>query len=117
MIEKSSAPAFASECEMPRRVAVVAKLRPHISDLRLAALALGLSFDALMTIQGFDSGYESVSIARSLAETGRFANPYILNTGLTAHLAPLYPALLALFWVLAGGKFGACSPMRFNLQL
>jgi hypothetical protein len=46
---------------------------------------------------GFGTGYETVAIARSLAATGRFADPYAaLATGLTAHAAPLYPAFLAL---------------------
>jgi hypothetical protein len=45
----------------------------------------------------FGSGYELVAIARSVAFTGRFADPYApLATGLTAHSAPLYPVFLAI---------------------
>jgi hypothetical protein len=40
---------------------------------------------------------ESVRLARSLAETGQFANPFVpLDTGPSAHSAPVFPALLAL---------------------
>jgi len=42
------------------------------------------------------------AIARSLAETGQFANPYIIETGPTAHLPPVYPAILALIVSLFG---------------
>jgi len=38
---------------------------------------------------------EVARIARSLAETGGFANPYPTSTGPTAHLAPVYPAMLS----------------------
>lgn len=38
------------------------------------------------------------AIAISLMETGRFANPYILPTGPTAHLPPLYPFILSLIY-------------------
>lgn len=38
------------------------------------------------------------AIARSLAETGQFANPYISETGPTAHLPPIPPAIYALVY-------------------
>ena len=40
------------------------------------------------------------AIARSLTETGQFANPYIIETGPTAHLPPIPPAIFALinYW-------------------
>jgi hypothetical protein len=46
-------------------------------------------------------GFETLAIARNLAEHGEFANPFsILPTGPTAHTAPLYPAFLALLiWI------------------
>jgi hypothetical protein len=44
------------------------------------------------------AGFESTALAQSIAEHGTFSNPfYSLNTGPSAHLAPLYPAYLALF--------------------
>ena len=47
-------------------------------------------------------------LARSLAEKGQFANPFAaLETGPSAHLAPAYPAYLALFIrVLGDGSVG-----------
>ena len=44
---------------------------------------------------GFGRGFESVSVARSIVSTGQFRDPFCLPTGPTAHLAPIYPALLA----------------------
>jgi hypothetical protein len=45
---------------------------------------------------GYGPGWETVSIARSLAAGNGFSNPYAaLPTGPTAHLAPLFPAMLA----------------------
>jgi hypothetical protein len=38
---------------------------------------------------------EPLNIARSLATTGSFANPFPTPTGYTAHIAPLYPTLVA----------------------
>lgn len=42
--------------------------------------------------------WESQAVAVSLAETGRFADPYLLPTGPTAHLPPIPPAILALVY-------------------
>jgi hypothetical protein len=40
---------------------------------------------------------ETFAVARSLVETGRFADPFqTMPTGATAHVAPLFPAFLAL---------------------
>ena len=45
----------------------------------------------------FGAGYEMVAVARTLAATGHFANPFqIYPTGPTAIVPPLYPAFLAL---------------------
>jgi hypothetical protein len=45
---------------------------------------------------GFGKGYESVAIARNLAERGSFANPFAAaETGPSAHLPPLFPLFLA----------------------
>lgn len=42
------------------------------------------------------------AIVTSLRQTGEFADPYLLPTGATAHLPPLYPYLLALNFRLFG---------------
>ena len=46
---------------------------------------------------------ESFRLARNIAERGRFANPFIpLDTGPSAHLAPAFPAMLAILIRLFG---------------
>jgi len=42
------------------------------------------------------------AIVKSLVQTGEFADPYLLPTGPTAHLPPVYPYLLALIYRLFG---------------
>ena len=42
-----------------------------------------------------------------LMRTGEFANPYILLTGPTAHLPPIYPAILSLIYLLLGRTYVA----------
>ena len=43
------------------------------------------------------TGYESLQLACSLAETGNFSDPFrVLPTGPSAHLAPLFPAYVSL---------------------
>jgi 4-amino-4-deoxy-L-arabinose transferase-like glycosyltransferase len=45
---------------------------------------------------------EMGAIVTSLRQTGEFADPYLLPTGPTAHLPPVYPYLLALIYRLFG---------------
>ena len=45
---------------------------------------------------------ESAAIARSLAETGRYANGYVIPTGPTSHGLPVYTVLLALIHLVFG---------------
>jgi hypothetical protein len=40
-------------------------------------------------------GIESQAVADSLSRSGRFANPFLYETGPTAHVAPVYPFYLA----------------------
>ena len=42
------------------------------------------------------------AICRSIVKTGQFANPYMAETGPTAHLPPIPPAICALVWSLLG---------------
>ena len=42
------------------------------------------------------------AITNSLVQTGEFADPYLLPTGPTAHLPPVYPYLLALIYRVCG---------------
>jgi hypothetical protein len=45
-----------------------------------------------------DASWELVSIAISLLKTGQFANPYIIPTGPTAHLPPIYPFIFSMIY-------------------
>jgi hypothetical protein len=49
-----------------------------------------------------EPGSEMGNIARSLAATGEFANPYAIPTGPTAHLPPVYTGLVGLIYALFG---------------
>lgn len=72
-----------------------------ISALLFAGAVISISFR--VGTGHFGSGYETVAVARSLAEHGQFADPYrSLATGPTAHVAPFYPAFLALLLRLFG---------------
>lgn len=49
------------------------------------------------------TGFESLELACSLARTGSFSDPFkTLPTGPSAHLAPLFPAYLALLYKIGG---------------
>jgi len=49
------------------------------------------------------TGYESLQLACSLSDTGKFSDPFeVLATGPTAHLAPLFPAYVSLLVRLFG---------------
>ena len=47
------------------------------------------------------------AIARALVDTGQFANPYMLETGPTAHLPPIPPMIVALIYYLFGNTWQA----------
>ncbi len=51
--------------------------------------------------------WEMESIAVSLAERGTFADPYLIPTGPTAHVPPVYPVLLSLLYRVLGLTFAA----------
>ena len=44
----------------------------------------------------FSPAFETISIAHRLATSGEFADPFITPTGPTAHVAPVYPFLMAI---------------------
>ena len=46
--------------------------------------------------------WEDRAIATALVERGQFADPYMIPTGPTAHLAPIVPGVVALFWCIFG---------------
>ncbi|MBI4890822.1 MAG: hypothetical protein HY821_09385 [Acidobacteria bacterium] len=65
-------------------------------------LATAWQFPILSSREGLGRGMETVAIARTLAQEGRFANPFGVETGATAQQAPLYPAILATILKIAG---------------
>ena len=80
--------------------------QPSWADNRLLVIAIFLASVAACAAQftkgKFGAGFESVALARSLAEHGEYANPFLIPTGPSAHLAPLFPAFLALLIWLFG---------------
>lgn len=60
--------------------------------------------------------WENSAIALSLVEHGRFADPYMIPTGPTAHLPPLVPGIIAICWSLFGmGLAGGYAEWIFSL--
>src|SRR6476646_1721271 len=97
-----------------------AGLRQHLLAVGLLvglvalALRLVLIF-GVMKVPSIDWD-EMELISRSLVETGQFANPYKVPTGLTAHHAPVYPFLLAsIFKVCGYGPAAANAIVTINL--
>src|SRR5258708_34274926 len=76
-------------------------------NARIYAIGAGLLMLAFLSPLGFNEGFEMVSIGRNLAQYGAFANPYKIETGLTAHSSPVYPAILASFFYITRSSFGA----------
>jgi hypothetical protein len=71
--------------------------------LFLLAFACGLSQIFFPPKFGFGAGWETVAIARELARTGAFANPFQAGpSGATAVIAPLFPMYLAALIKLLG---------------
>ena len=64
---------------------------------------VSLRLDAL----GFGRGLEVPNVARHLAATGEFGDPFSIPTGSTAHVAPVYTALMALAFKILGFTYSA----------
>jgi hypothetical protein len=77
-------------------MAIRAAARSWRTWVFLAAFASAFWQCLIFPGAGFGAGYESAAIARSVARGHGFANPFAAGvTGPTAHLAPLFPVLLA----------------------
>jgi 4-amino-4-deoxy-L-arabinose transferase-like glycosyltransferase len=66
-----------------------------------AFLSYAYTTRGLLDWMGIPSGAETLQVARALATTGRYADPFgsiQAHSGYTAHLAPVYPAILALMF-------------------
>ncbi len=72
--------------------------------LFLLALTIRLSNPSEIPTEAFSPNRERElgAIVFSLEQTGEFADPYLLPTGPTAHIAPVYPYLLSLISRLTG---------------
>ena len=73
---------------------------PSISLLIFCAAFLSYAYTTrgVLDWMGIPSGSETLQVARILATTGRYADPFgsiQAHSGYTAHLAPVYPAILA----------------------
>lgn len=81
-------------------------------DMRRADLALGLvaAMVRLVVVWRYlphPPVTETMQVGFTLAHTGRFADPFIVATGPTAHVAPLYPALIGLAaWLVGNDRLG-----------
>ena len=66
-----------------------------------AFLSYAYTTRGVLDWMGIPSGSETLQVARTLATTGRYADPFgsmEAHSGYTAHLAPVYPTLLALLF-------------------
>jgi hypothetical protein len=63
-----------------------------------AFLSYAYTTRGVLDWMGIPAGSETLQVARTLATTGRYADPFgsiQAHSGYTAHLAPVYPAILA----------------------
>lgn len=108
VITEATAPA--KKHSLPASAKRHARARRPLTARGLACLLFGWSlasstlYFAMAPDAGMGPGPESLNLARTLAATGAFANPYhALPTGPSAHMAPLYPLLMAAFIRLTNG--------------
>ena len=75
-----------------------------------AFLSYAYTTRGVLDWMGIPAGAETLNVARTLATTGRFADPFgsiQAHSGFTAHLAPVYPAILAVLF--RGVGYGLAS--------
>ena len=79
---------------------------PWVAFVLIFSLSFTIRLDALMSIPSQylipNPNWELSAIAISLMKTGQFADPYMIPTGPTAHLPPVYPFLFGLVYKLFG---------------
>jgi hypothetical protein len=79
---------------------------PWISFALIFSLSFAIHIQTLMKIPSRylvpNPDWEMISIAISLMKTGQFADPYMIPTGPTAHLPPIYPAIFSLVYRIFG---------------
>lgn len=79
---------------------------PWVSFVLIFSLNFAVRINDLMKIPARhlipNTQWELGAIAISLLKSGQFANPYMIETGPTAHLPPVYPAIFTLIYYLFG---------------
>ena len=79
---------------------------PWVSFVLIFSLSFAIHMQTLMKIPSRylvpNPEWEMISIAISLMKTGQFADPYMISTGPTAHLPPIYPAIFTLVYRIFG---------------
>jgi hypothetical protein len=60
---------------------------------------------------GLGGGWESVNLARHLAESGEYKDPFPLPTGPSALVPPVYPAIMAAAFKVFGDSPSAVAPL------
>lgn len=79
---------------------------PWVSFALIFSLSFAFHMQTLMKIPSRylvpNPNWEMISIAISLMKTGQFADPYMIPTGPTAHLPPIYPAIFSLVYRIFG---------------
>ena len=79
---------------------------PWVCFALIFSLSFAIHMQTLMKIPSRylvpNSNWEMMSIAISLMKTGQFADPYMITTGPTAHLPPIYPAIFSLVYRIYG---------------
>ncbi|HWD00650.1 MAG TPA: hypothetical protein VG456_28030 [Candidatus Sulfopaludibacter sp.] len=61
----------------------------------------------------FGTGFETFTLARNLVDSGTFSNPFGVNSGPSAHLAPLFPFFLAMLIRIFGNGAGFAVAISF----
>lgn len=103
---------------LARIISTVNRLPLPLVCLAILAVGFAVRF-AIIRVIGLPPAIEwaeAEKIAKSLAETGSFANPYFVQTGPTAHHAPIYPYLLSLIYGTFGyGESAILAQVTMNL--
>jgi len=97
---------------MPQPSLPTPKLAPTCFTLFLLAFfcAFGQVSSGLVPFQ-FGPGFEVTNVAEHLATSGQFADPFSIPTGSTAHVAPVYTAVMALVFKIFGYTYSAALIM------
>ncbi|MFT5152118.1 MAG: hypothetical protein ACI841_002109 [Planctomycetota bacterium] len=85
--------------------------------VRVLALVVSDALDPARTGEAWEWGQEMACMARSIAVDGVHGDPWGDDTGPSAWLTPLYPALMAVCIKLAGGINATAAALLFACQI